>query len=291
MAPPVAITGISVISPWGEDWDSFRDGYLEQQMVLEEHPELVDLPTGPLAGVSTSRAFRAYLKRRKDAKLMTSAARLALGAAGNLLGQPQHSGIVRSSLGLQVSVGREPPDDGAAEQSLVRSIDSTGHFSERLLAEEGRRAYPPLLPLRTLPNMVLAHISIQLGIGGDNGTWTGLQSLMAGYWSIIEHRCESVIVGGADSLVSLAQARDQLRQGIETRPSEAAVMCMLRRAEHATEDCILISPVKSIGSTTVIKQRLQRCLGDAGAAQPWLGFLAAIAAQDDTYAGWHIQQK
>ena len=291
MSPPVAITGIAVLSPWGEDWASFKNGYLEQRLALEEHPELVDLPTGSLAGVCSSRAFRAYLKRRNDAKLMTPAARLALGAAGQLLAQPQHHEIARSSLGLQVSVGREPPDDGAAEQSLVRSIDPAGHFSERLLAEEGRRAYPPLLPLRTLPNMVLAHISIQLGIGGDNGTWIGLQSLMAGYWAIIEQRCESVIVGGADSLVSLAQARDLLRQGVENRPAEAAVMCMLRRVEHSAEDSILISPAKSTTTSSPINQRLQRCIGDAGAAQPWLGFLAAIASKADSYAGWQLQQK
>ena len=137
------------------------------------------------AGIANGTAFRRFLKRRKDAKLFSPAAKLALAAAGQLL--EEAGPLNKEALGLFVAVGREPPDEGEAEASLVAS-HSEGRLSEHFLSTEGRRLYPPLLPLKTLPNMVLAHISIHLDICGEcdlgGGAECGVHAMRSAYWAI-----------------------------------------------------------------------------------------------------------
>ena len=229
----VVVTAVAVNTPLGIDNDSLLELPPE---VFQSHPPLEFLKDSR-AGIANSTDFKRFLKRRKDAKLFSPAAKLALAAAGRLL---EESGTLnREDLGLFMAVGREPPDEGDAEASLIAS-HSEGRLDERRLATEGRRLYPPLLPLKTLPNMVLAHISIHLDICGENATWAGgadcgVHALRSAYWAITEGRCETAIAGGADSLISLGLARDRLRLGKSTLPAQAAVMLLLESDHHAKQ--------------------------------------------------------
>jgi hypothetical protein len=196
---------------------------------LAPHAPLALLPDDR-AGVVPGPDLGPWLKRRKDLRLLSRAAQLALPAAGRALaGAP--AALDLESLGLFVAVTREPPDEGAAEASLV-AMHREGRLDLSLLGTAGRALYPPLLPLRTLPNMVLAHVSIQHGIRGENGTWAGgreagLQALRAGLQAVEEGRSPYALVGASTSAVDLASARDRLRLGERWPPGEAAVFVLI----------------------------------------------------------------
>ena len=173
------------------------------------------------------------LKRRKDAKLLPRAAQLALPVAAMALGQVQD----RESVGLFVGVRREPPDDGAADPAIAASLDESGHLDTGLLSRHGRSLYPPLLPLQTLPNMVLAHVAINLELMGPGDALcgadcAGVQALRLAIHAIAEGRCEVALVIVADSPIDGPSLRDRGRMGQDGPVGEAAVALKLERAGH-----------------------------------------------------------
>lgn len=181
-----------------------------------------------------------WLKRKKDARLLPRAAQLALPAAGMAM-RPFDANP--EELALFVAVGREPPDEGEAEASLV-AMHENGELALERLRTEGRALYPPLLPLRTLPNMVLAHVAIQHGIRGENAVYAGgfeagCHALAAANECLRSGRARFVLVGAAYSAVDLASARDRLRLGLSGPPGEGAVFLLLSRPvaiPHAADE-------------------------------------------------------
>lgn len=194
---------------------------------LRDHPPLHGLPSAR-AGVVDGPDLGAWLKRKKDARLLARAAALALPAAGRAL-----AGLVldMNELGIFVAVGREPPDEGEAEASLA-AMANAGVLDIARVGGEGRALYPPLLPLRTLPNMVLAHVAIQHGIRGENACLAGGAEAGAAVWeaanaALASGRCAAALVGAAYSSVDLASARDRLRLGVDGPPGEGALFVVL----------------------------------------------------------------
>ena len=144
---------------------------------------------------------------------MARPSQLALASAAQALSNWSGS---TDTLGLFVGVGREPGDDGESESALV-AAQVDGRVSEAAVAGPCRDLYPPLLPLKTLPNMALAHVSIHLDIRGENGTWcggpaAGLTALRAAMWALEAGRCSAALVVGADSWTSAGAVRDLLRE-------------------------------------------------------------------------------
>ena len=194
---------------------------------LRDHPPLFGLPS-LRAGVVDGPDLEAWLKRKKDARLLARASALALPAAGRAL-----AGLCldMDELGIFVAVGREPPDEGEAEASLA-AMASNGALDIERVGGEGRALYPPLLPLRTLPNMVLAHIAIQHGIRGENACLAGGAEAGGAVWeaanaALASGRCSAALVGAAYSSVDLASARDRLRLGLHGPPGEGACFVVL----------------------------------------------------------------
>lgn len=194
---------------------------------LREHAPLLHLPS-PLAGVVDGPELGPWLKRKKDLRLLARAAVLALPAAGAALAGLE---LDMEELGLFMAIGREPPDEGEAEASLA-AMETEGALDRVKLGGEGRALYPPLLPLRTLPNLVLAHVAIQFGIRGENvclagGEAAGIAAWEAANAALAAGRCSAALVGAAYSGVDLASARDRLRLGQVGAPGEGAVFVVL----------------------------------------------------------------
>ena len=108
----------------------------------------------------------------------------------------------------------------------------------------------------------LAHVSIHLNLGGENGAWAGdgdaaTCALHEAWWAVAEGRVPAALAGGADSLVDLGSARDRLRVGATGAPGEAAAIFLLEPLEAA----------QARGATI-----LARLAPDAGAADRWGGF-------------------
>lgn len=230
---------------------------------------LAALPSD-LAGVVPGPDLGPWLKRKKDARLLPRGAQLALPAAGMAMrgftGDPE-------ALGIFVAVGREPPDEGEAEASLL-AMRREGALDLAQLGGAGRDLYPPLLPLRTLPNMILAHVSIQWGIRGENGVYAGgaeagLHAWRAAWHAVEEGRCEEALVGAAFSAVDLASARDRLRLGCVGPPGEGAVFARIGRGGPR--------PARDLDAERLLEEQL----GDLG---PVLGLAALRLAARATFA-------
>lgn len=238
-------------------------------------PHLWPLSEGR-AAVAPDPGLRPWLRHPKEAKLFARPAALALPAAGEALRAWPGE---RLDLGLYLGVGAEPPDSGDSEQAIIAS-ERDGRLDEERLATLGRALYPPLLPLRTLPNMALAHLSIQLGIGGSNGAWTGraeagLQAVRAAMFAIAEGRCPAALAGGTDSLVELACARDLRRLDYFGPPGEAAAILLLAPPAHPAALVQLCLETASSQEAPAIAHR--EALGACGAADGALALVMAVA--------------
>lgn len=277
----VAITGVGVVSPLGHTLSALADALDTGASGLSSSSELAHLDSD-LAGVVAKVPIRPWLVRRKDRKLMARASMLALAAAGPALGDWPGD---RTDLGVFLGVGREPPDAGESEAALAAAADDSGRLDRVRLAGPGRDRYPPLLPLKTLPNMALAHISINLQVMGENGAWAGevgagQRALVAGIQAVAEGRCPAALAGGADSLVDLGSARDRLRLGHSGPPGEAAAVVLLEPLQAALDrgaDVLGVVTVSSAPGAAVAVDPCPLC-GDTGAAAAPLSLALSLAA-------------
>lgn len=233
------ILGIGIVTPLGDDIAAVLAAVQSGETGLSPQASLVGLPD-PRAGVVPGPDLTGWLTRKKDARLLARAARLALPAAGRAL-RNLPAGVAEETA-IYVAVGREPPDDPEAEPSLL-AMAVDGVLNRERLGGRGRELYPPLLPLRTLPNMVLAHVSIQHGLRGENGTFAGeavagLQAVRAACLAVDEGRAPFALAGAAFSGVDLASARDRLRLGQTAPPGEAAVFVLVGPGDPLSWDAL-----------------------------------------------------
>jgi len=277
-ATTVVVTGLGFCTALGTDPAA---AIARGEIAVGESDDLTELPHRTAAVVDRI-DLRPWLKRRKDRKLMARPSQLALAAGG--LALQQWSGDT-DALGLFVGVGREPGDDGESEPSLV-AAQVNGRLDQKAVAGPCRDLYPPLLPLKTLPNMALAHVSIHLDIRGDNGTWcggaaAGLMAMRAGVWSIREGRSSGALVLAADSWVSAGCVRDLLRMANGEQivsPGEAGVAVFIESLSSAKQRGakVLATVDVSAGSGAVCEVTHHASLGDCKAADALLGLAMRV---------------
>lgn len=275
----VVVTGMALISALGSAFNDELAAVAARldagEVGLVEHPPLGALPGGGLAGVVPQLDLDRFLVRRKDKKLLARPSALAVAAAGPLVAAWPGP---RDELGLFLGVGREPPDDGESESTLALSA-ADGQLDERLLSGPGRDRYPPLLPLKTLPNMAPAHISINLGLMGENAALAGVSgasmaAMRAGVRAVAEGRAPAALVGGADARVDLGSARDRLRVGEPGAPGEGAALLLIEPRAAA-----VARGAKIYGVIEVLDMDASAEAPELGAAlRPLLGALGAAEA-------------
>ena len=267
----IAVTRVALRTALGSDPVAVRDALVRGESGLSGDDSLA--PLGRIEAGRVGRVdLRPWLKRRKDRKLMARPSELLLPVLGEALGDWAGD---RDELGLFVGVGREPPDEGASEPALAAAARG-GALDTELLAGPGRDRYPPLLPLRTLPNMALAHGSIHLGIGGENGAWAGgpeagIQAVRAGWHAVAEGRAPAALVAATESQVDVGSARDLLRLGRRDPPGEAAAALLIEPVEEG--GLALLDLGEAPEGPALEAWRSQ--LGDCGAAE---GALAVVLA-------------
>lgn len=273
----VAVTGVGVRCALGDDPSAVVAGLAEGRSGLRPAGDVRDHLYDGLGLVDVD--VRPFLKRRKDRKLLPRAAVLGLPAAVDALGEDRPDDI-----GLVLGVGAEPPED-ATEAAIVASAGAEGLDVHRLGAE-GLAAYPPLASLRTLPNLVLAHIAIQLDLTGPGATRAGdgaagLAAVAEAAWMIHEGRAQVVLAGAADSLVHPGQVRDARRRGLQGPPGEAAVVFRLEPLERAILrgsriHAVIRSATASLGAPSSTPPAHTSSLGRCGAADGVIALLTGI---------------
>lgn len=267
-----AVLAVGVVCALGEDPEAVRAALAAGQRGL-----LVG--EGGLAGRVPGPDLRPWLQRRKDTKLLARPAVLALAAAGRAL-----EGFAgdREALGLFFGVRREPPDTGEADAALAASARG-GRLDLEALARAGRDLYPPLLPLRTLPNMALAHVSINLGLMGwadtfAGGAAAGIMALREAIFALYDGRCPQALAVATDSQVDPGSMRDRARLGECAPPGEAAVALLL--APAGAPGALWEVEAGSAGAgAPPDAPPLQGQLGDCGAAAGLLALTLARPAR------------
>lgn len=232
----IGVLAVGCVTPLGDDPAEVVAAVRAGRSALAPSEVLRHLPDDR-AAVVPGPDLGPWLARKKDLRLLPRAARLALPAAGRALAGVEAD---RETLGLYVAVGREPPDDADAEPALI-AMERDGRLDRERLADRGRALYPPLLPLRTLPNMVLAHVSIQHAIRGENavaagGAAAGRHALREARLAVEEGRAPMALVGAAWSGVDLASARDRWRCGETRPPGEAAIFAVIGPGGRPVEE-------------------------------------------------------
>ena len=229
----IVVTGMGLCTALGEDpVPAMATG----GSGVKECADLANLPLRQVARIE-SVDLRPWLLRRKDKKLMARPSQLALAAAGPAL--RGWSGPTEP-LGVFLGVGWEPGDGDDSEPALV-AAQVNGKVDVRAVAGRCRDLYPPLLPLKTLPNMALAHMSIHLGVHGENGAWTGRQAaglvaLRSAIWAVREGRVPAALVVAADSWTTQGAIKAWL-SGVgsaDQSPGEAGVALLIEPESSAS---------------------------------------------------------
>ena len=269
MGLKAAVTGIGVLTPYGSGVDALREGF-EQSL-----SGLGPLVPGPIqqGGVCLDPELRSVLTRRRDRKIFSRPAELLLRAAADA-----SEGWTGDSeeMGLFFGIRKEPSDTGGGDAALVASVRD-GRLSEKLLSRDGKSLSPPLLPLESLPNMCLAHVSIQLGFRGEcgvsaGGAIAGVHALREGIASVAEGRSPAALVGAVDSWVDGPSQRDWARMQRVDFPGEAAVVFRLEPLGHP--QTLFVVERKRCGHGGRKSATAHRALlGHCGAADALLGGL------------------
>jgi 3-oxoacyl-[acyl-carrier-protein] synthase II len=180
--------------------------------------------------------------RRKALKLMGANIQFALGASREAWTESEREakGPEGAEAGIVLGVRTRPTNFAEYVAVTQGSRSEQGEFCSRRFGEEGSGAIFPLSMLRSLPNLVTAQVSIQLGLHGfsdslTSGDLSGLQAIGEGYRVICRGGAAVLLAGGADDLldpVSLGRLLAE-KHGLETLPvvsQGAAVMVLEERS-------------------------------------------------------------
>ena len=189
----VVVTGLGAVTPLGHD--------------LAE--TCTALAAGRTAGPEpTIHDFnpRAHFRITKALKVASPATRYAVAAASMALADGRWPEIDGGSDDLGVMIGSCGSDLQIADLARAigpdpdhRAVDDIPYFAERILG-----GLHPLWLLVNLPNMISAHVAIQLSARGPNNTvmsdWiAGTQSIGEAYAAIQRGDADAMLAGGSDS--------------------------------------------------------------------------------------------
>ncbi|MEZ4475156.1 MAG: beta-ketoacyl synthase N-terminal-like domain-containing protein [bacterium] len=284
----VAITGIGLVCPAGiglaASLARLAVGPLAPRR--PEGPEGDALPDPPILTVPEAFDPRPLLKRRKDRKLMARANELAVGAA--------HAAAAAAGLldaldaaGLYLGVGREPGNLDDILPVLAHS-HTDGRFDAGRLVAEGMGQMNPLSSLKTLPNMSLAHVAINLGIHGPGQALTddagaGTRALLEAATAVAEGLVDVALAGGADARTAFTDRSTALRLGQTGPLGEAAAVFVLERADRARARGARI--LGFVGAADDQTPAPASHLGDCGAATDVAALALALGAGQAAAAG------
>jgi len=209
---PVAIRGLGLATPLGLGVKDTVDAWVAGTSASRP----ADFPTDGLSrsDVATVPGFRPrkQLPDRKAVKLMSREAQLLVYAAveAGSVKATAALGVEAERFGAFAAAGYEVTPLGEVLDMFrdSRDLSDPTRLSVARLFAEGRDAYNPLSPLKTLPNMALYHAAITLGLRGPylalgSSPASGLAALHGAVDAMVDGRVDAALAGGADALVEL----------------------------------------------------------------------------------------
>ena len=207
---PVSTRGVGLAIPLGLGREEVVDRWVAGHRALFAHDFGFDgLDKQQVARVPNFNA-RKQLPDRKAVKLMSREAQLLVYAAVDAVSVDACGvlGVSPERFGAFASAGYEvtPLNEVLDMFRASRDPAAPDRLSLERLFAEGRDAYNPLSPLKTLPNMALYHAAITLGLRGPHlalgsSPAAGLAALAAGVDALNDGRADAALVGGTDAQV------------------------------------------------------------------------------------------
>lgn len=169
MQRTVVITGIGLVTPIGSSESEFWSSLLNGTSGIARL-ENAGLPL-QIAGEVRNCDLKKFVRPRKSLKIMSRDSQLAVAAAVQAFESAglHESGLEPERLGVILGADRNRlPLEEIVD--CYRESQVEGRFSSDKWVNEGIYKNSPLTFLKTLPNMVSAHVSIALDARGPNNT-------------------------------------------------------------------------------------------------------------------------
>ena len=306
------ICGAGIVSALGKDLETLgtalESGATGIKPVADFNTEVFSTSLG--AQIDSFKA-NAYVKQRKNLKLMSrsvrlgmAAIRLACDSADGLVEDalPERRGVV---VGAGIALGQSRDLVAGIRQSFV-----DGRFDSAQFGEVGMRAINPLWLLKGLSNNVLGFATAEIDARGFNQNYcnsgiSGLQAISEACWALRENRADILIAGGSDATVdpfhfagfSRLRALSSAKEAHQIRPfddrrdgfvlGEGAAYFVLQRAEDAKRNgkkglarvlgsSTMTCPNKPLESDPgILAQCLRRCIETADVPLDSVGAIIA----------------
>jgi 3-oxoacyl-[acyl-carrier-protein] synthase II len=280
----IVVTGLGFVTPYGTEVGEIRRRWEAAEAVAAPPPddERPALERPWIARAPASFDPGAWVRRRKDLKLMaranvlaSAAAQMAVRAAG-LEGSP-----LLEDAGLFVAVGQEPGNMDDVLPTVSRGRDGDRVDLPRL-SEEGLRQMNPLSSIKTLPNMSHAHVAIALGLHGPGmalcaGMAGGPQALREALYALESGRAAICIVAAADAAIDFPDRVSAFRRGEVDAVAEAAVVVVLEtQASAEARGAVSLGTARHLLDATPSPAPF----GRAGAAEALLSLVVQLEAPD-----------
>ncbi len=202
------ICGAGLVSSLGLDIETVGQKLEDGQSGLSLQDQFDgDIFASPLCAPVQGFKANAYLKNRKNLKLMSRSVRLGMGAIRLAMDNtefdandidPDRFGVV---VGAGLALGRSQDLVAGIKQSFV-----DGQFNSQKFGEVGMRAINPLWLLKGLSNNVLGFATAELDARGFNQNYcnsgiSGLQAVGEAFWALKEGRADRLVAGGSDCAI------------------------------------------------------------------------------------------
>ncbi len=311
----VVITGLGVISAAGVGWAEVAAAQAVAPRAVEGFDASGFPAWAQVAYQVPSLRPQPYMKRRKDLKVMSRDAQLALVAAGLAVEDagldPREPGawpFAAEDVALYMGVGLEPGDVTELGPAAAAARGADGRIDLEALGSVGIDRIPPLSALVTLPNMALAHVSINLelmGRGEALSPWgtAGLDAVAAAAESVARGQCDVALAGAADGDVDLSGVSRALRLGITGEGGavlgEGGAFFVLEARQHAeargqrwlarlARHVAHAAPTRQLG---VFDAGLVGSVAEAALAGLAPGSPVAVVGASSGHPGWAAQER
>ncbi len=242
----VVITGMGVISPLGENVETFWEAVVAGRSGVGPMT-LADPASYPCRIAAEVRDWQPERHiDRKEARRMARFSQFAVAAAGQALADagvdPAHAERERLAVLLGNGNGGYPDIDQAM----------------RVIVEKGGMRIDPFFMPKSLPNMAAAQVALQFGLKGYNGTVVtacaaATQAVGEAFRLVRDGRADAVVTGGTEAGISeLGLAAFSVMRALSTRndapqrasrpfdrdrdgfvPGEGAACFIVERLDHA----------------------------------------------------------
>ncbi len=218
----VVITGLGVVSPFGEGIQAFWGSLCEGKSAITQ-VNLLDNKGAPpqIAAPVVGLEARNYVADRKLLRIMCRSDAFGLVAAQMAINESGAVTIDSWRKAAFIGTGKEMGPVENLFEAMRTSRDESGEMNARLLGSVGRQQIPPLTLVTGLSNGCLFAVSVLHNITGSNTGFLGsgevsLSAIGAAYHALRDGDAEWALAGGHDSGVDRWAYADFHRMGMLT---------------------------------------------------------------------------